>query len=136
MSDRIPHSRGERRRETRHAVMLDAKLRVPLTQAGSAFLIAKSTIEDFSRNGAHVYIRVLSKGHEQALADACRNCWLICQLPGGGGVPLFLSGEIAWMDVCADDPQPNARLGIQLKETVAGECERLAQFLDGLKASG
>jgi len=129
------HSGGDRRREARHEVMLDAKLRVPLTPAGSAILVANSTIENLSRDGAYVYIRALRKGHEQALADACRKCALTSQLPGRE-VPLFLSGRIAWIDVRIDDPRSSARLGIQLTETAPEELERLTQFLNGLAARG
>ena len=135
MSAGVPYSGGERRREARFDVMLDAKLRIPLDHAGNAILAAKSTIENLSRSGAHVHIHALSKGHAPVLVEACRKCSLICPLPEGG-VPLYLSGEISWMDVCGDDPQPDARLGVRLTETAPEEGERLARFLDRLTAKG
>lgn len=118
-------------REPRYAVSLPAKARIRLGHEGSTALNAKATIENVSRNGVCALIHKIKGTHVPLFAKKCQRCLLICRLPDAKD-PLFLEGEIVWMEFCGSHLQPEARIGLRLTETAPGERERLEHFIEGL----
>lgn len=125
----------ERRRESRHEVMLDGKIRLPLPEVGGATLVAKLTVENLSRHGARVLVRSLKKHHVGFVTKGNFKCSVLCQLPGTFD-PSFLSGTVVWTDISSETTRLQARLGIHLTDTEPPEHECLGNFLKGFEAQG
>ena len=123
------------RNHVRHAVALDTEIRVYAAGKQRTALIAQATIENLSEKGACIYIQALKEEQVSVLRGAPRQCWLVCDFPGGE-VFSFLSGNITWVDVCTDGSRSNAQLGVQFVDMLPTERHRLEQFLDRVTAGG
>lgn len=122
----------ERRREPRHVVAFDARTAVVfLGEEADATLTGKGIIENLSVNGACVNMQDLQGGQIFSLKTVGRNCWVFCKVLDGKEVS-FLSGQIAWIHIQADRPEPNARIGVSLVDTAPNERKRRMDYLQHL----
>jgi hypothetical protein len=124
---------GENRQIVRYPVSFPAKMHVTLSKESGGRLVATVEVTNLSTRGAGVRTQKIKKEHVAHLAKARRKCLLLCQLPDTEPA-LFLTGEIVWLDIHADNPPSNICLGVALKDMVPAEQERLTRFLDSLAA--
>jgi len=127
----IGESDIERRRCSRSNVSLQAHLRIPLPEMGSATLILKATVESLSLAGARVFVAAIKKVHTPVLLRQRRTCSLILKIPGSEDQSVFAS-EISWVDLRAGRTRPCAYLGLELVEMSDGDRQCLSRYLDSL----
>ncbi|MCX8038849.1 MAG: PilZ domain-containing protein [Candidatus Sumerlaeia bacterium] len=127
LSDTDPEYR--RRRFPRFPINIEGRIRVPLAEYSGGSLNAKAVVEDISLNGARIRIPHLRREHHATLMHGRRKCAITLQFPEEN-VPLFLSGEIAWIDLHSDATQSSAVLGVELTDTPPPERERLGRLLE------
>jgi len=121
----------ERRRCGRTNVSLQAHLRIPLPEMGSATLILRATVENLTLTGARVFVAAIKKVHTPVLLRQRRTCSLILKIPGSEDQSVFAS-EISWVDLRAGRTRPCAYLGLELLEMSEGDRQRLNRFLASL----